>query len=267
VRVLRACRELGIATVAVYSEADREAPHVQMADEAYAIGGAAATESYLVIDRLVQTARGAGADAVHPGYGFLSENPAFAEACAAAGLTFVGPPAAAMRRMGSKTAARALARELGVPMVPGTVEPVAGDADAVRAAREARVLVATARGIETLAEAGVELDVLVASARDEGERYAPGDLEPPPRLVVRTAGAAGGSWEREDGASGRWEATPPPGPVVDAYGCGDDFAAGLTYGLGAGLSLEEALHVGARCGAAGLTGRGPYAGQLTRADL
>src|SRR5881296_4667382 len=136
VRVLRACREMGIATVAVYSEADREAPHVQMADEAYAIGAAPATESYLVVDRLVQTARRAGADAVHPGYGFLSENPSFAEACAAAGLTFVGPPAAAMRRMGSKTAARALARELGVAMVPGTLEAVTSDADAARAARE-----------------------------------------------------------------------------------------------------------------------------------
>src|SRR6058998_4169785 len=136
VRVLRACRELGIATVAVFSEADREALHVQMADEAYPIGPAPAAESYLVVDRLVQTARRAGADAVHPGYGFLSENPSFAEACAAAGLTFVGPPAAAMRRMGSKTAARQLARELGVAMVPGTLEAVASDADAARAARE-----------------------------------------------------------------------------------------------------------------------------------
>src|SRR5689334_16565765 len=136
VRVVRACRELGIATVAVYSEADREAPHVQVADEAYAIGAAPASESYLVIDRLVQTARRAGADAVHPGYGFLSENALFAEACAQAGLTFVGPPATAMRRMGSKTAARTLARELGVPMVPGTVDAVASDADAARAARE-----------------------------------------------------------------------------------------------------------------------------------
>src|SRR5215468_7809799 len=136
VRVLRACRELGIASVAVYSEADREAPHVQLADEAYAIGAAPATESYLVVDRLVQTARRAGADAVHPGYGFLSENPLFAEACAQAGLIFVGPPATAMRRVGSKTAARALARETGVPMVPGTIDPVASDADAARAARE-----------------------------------------------------------------------------------------------------------------------------------
>ena len=136
VRVLRACRELGIASVAVYSDADREALHVQMADEAYAVGAAPATESYLVADRLVQTARRAGADAVHPGYGFLSENPAFADACVAAGLTFVGPPASAMRRMGSKTAARALARELGVPMVPGTIDPVANDDAAARAARE-----------------------------------------------------------------------------------------------------------------------------------
>ena len=136
VRVIRACREAGIATVAVFSEADREALHVQMADEAYAIGPAPAIESYLVIDRIVQTARRAGADAVHPGYGFLSENAAFAEACAAAGLTFVGPPAAAMRQMGSKTAARTLARELGVPMVPGTLEVVTSDAEAARIAGE-----------------------------------------------------------------------------------------------------------------------------------
>src|SRR5438045_3764011 len=136
VRVVRACREMGIATVAVYSEPDRQALHVQMADEAYAIGAAPATESYLVVERLVETACRAGADAVHPGYGFLSENPAFADACAAAGLTFVGPPAAAMRALGSKTAARRLAQETGVPMVPGSVDAVASDADAARVARE-----------------------------------------------------------------------------------------------------------------------------------
>jgi acetyl-CoA carboxylase biotin carboxylase subunit len=136
VRVLRACREQGIATVAVYSEADREALHVQMADEAYPIGAAPALESYLVADRILDVARRASADAIHPGYGFLSENAAFAEACAAAGVTFVGPPASAMRAVGSKTAARRLARETGVPMVPGTVDPVAGDAEAARVARE-----------------------------------------------------------------------------------------------------------------------------------
>ena len=132
VRVMRACREQGIATVAVFSEVDREALHVQLADEAYPIGPAPALESYLVIERLLDVARQAGADAVHPGYGFLSENATFAESCARAGLTFVGPPASAIRAMGSKTAARKIARDLGVPMVPGTLDALASD-DAARA--------------------------------------------------------------------------------------------------------------------------------------
>ncbi|HET9492123.1 MAG TPA: acetyl-CoA carboxylase biotin carboxylase subunit [Methylomirabilota bacterium] len=136
VRVIRACRELGLGTVAVFSEADREALHVLMADEAYPIGPAPATESYLAIERIVRVAKAAGADAVHPGYGFLAENAAFAEACAEAGLTFVGPPAAAIRAMGDKTAARRLARGLGVPTVPGTLEPLGSDEEAVRVARE-----------------------------------------------------------------------------------------------------------------------------------
>ena len=140
----------------------------------------------------------------------------------------------------------------------------AGDAGSVRAARSAGVLVATVRGLETLAEAGVELDALVASAADRGELYEPGQLEPPPRAVVRTAGAKGGRWEAASG-EGAFEAAPLPGPVRDAYGCGDSFAAGLTYGLGARMSLPDALALGARCGAACLTGRGPYQGQLTGA--
>ena len=138
----------------------------------------------------------------------------------------------------------------------------AGDAPAVRAARAARVLVGTARGLETIAEAGVELDALVSSSRDAGERYEKGDLEPSPRLVVRTAGSSGGAFETADGRRGSWDATPLPGPPRDAYGCGDSFAAGLTYGLGAGMSPEDAIELAARCGAACLTGRGPYAGQL-----
>src|SRR5687768_208956 len=125
VRVTRTLHEMGIAAVAVYSEADREALHVRMADEAYAIGPAPAAESYLRIDRLIDVMKRSGCDGVHPGYGFLSENPAFPEACEKAGITFIGPPASAMRAMGSKTAARAKMAEAGVPIVPG------GDANTV----------------------------------------------------------------------------------------------------------------------------------------
>jgi ribokinase len=138
----------------------------------------------------------------------------------------------------------------------------AGDAGAVREARRARTLVSTARGLEALRDAGVRLDALVASAKDRGERYAAGDLDPPPRFVVRTAGARGGQWESETGERGDWKATAPPGPVRDFYGCGDSFAGGVTYGLGAGMSIDEAVALGARCGAACATGRGPYEGQL-----
>jgi ribokinase len=143
----------------------------------------------------------------------------------------------------------------------------AGDVDAVRAARRARTLVAAARGLDVLAEAAVELDVLVASGSDAGERYREGDLDPAPKLIVRTAGAAGGSWEARDGSSGGWPATPLSGPIVDAYGCGDSFAAGLTFGLAAAMPIERALQVAARCGAACLTGQGPYAGQLSASDI
>jgi len=143
----------------------------------------------------------------------------------------------------------------------------AGDASALAHARSARALVATARHLVPIAQAGVQVDVLVASAADAGERYERGRLDPEPRAVVRTAGDRGGTWEDAGGGSGRWEATPLPGPVSDAYGCGDSFAAGLTYGLGAELALPEALALGARCGAANFTGRGPYAGQLSAADL
>ncbi|HEV3031728.1 MAG TPA: acetyl-CoA carboxylase biotin carboxylase subunit [Polyangia bacterium] len=118
-RVMRACRELDLRTVAVYSEADRGAVHVRMADEAVAIGPAPARDSYLVAEKIVDALQKTGADAVHPGYGFLSENAAFAEAVAAAGATFIGPSPAAIRAMGGKTAARALMQAAGVPVVPG----------------------------------------------------------------------------------------------------------------------------------------------------
>jgi ribokinase len=136
-----------------------------------------------------------------------------------------------------------------------------GDSGAVRAARGAGVLVATPRALEALSRAGVQLDVLVGSATDANERYRPGDIEPPPRVVVRTAGAQGGTYEL-DGRAIRFPAAPLPGPDGDAYGAGDSFAAGLTYGLGAGLPLDEALALAARCGAAARSGRGAFAGQL-----
>jgi ribokinase len=138
----------------------------------------------------------------------------------------------------------------------------AGDAGALRAARDARVLVATSRVLADVARAGVRLDALVGSAFDPSEAYRSGDLESVPRLVVRTEGGEGGTYETDDGRSGRYPATPVPGPIADTYGCGDSFAAGLTYALGAGFGIEEALNLAARCGAACLTGRGPYEGQL-----
>src|SRR5258706_6772013 len=119
VRVMRTLREMDIASVAVYSEVDRTSLHVRLADEAYPIGPAPAAESYLRVDRIVDTARKAGCDAIHPGYGFLSENPLLPEACEAAGIAFVGPPAGAMGQMGSKPAARKKKSDAGRPGAPG----------------------------------------------------------------------------------------------------------------------------------------------------
>jgi acetyl-CoA carboxylase, biotin carboxylase subunit len=123
VRILRACRELGIRSVAVFSDVDRKALHVRLADEAYGIGPAPSRQSYLRIDKLMEVARRTGCDAVHPGYGFLAENPELPRACDQAGITFIGPPAEAMEALGSKTAARQLARRVAVPTVPGTNDP------------------------------------------------------------------------------------------------------------------------------------------------
>ncbi|MGH2695439.1 MAG: acetyl-CoA carboxylase biotin carboxylase subunit, partial [Actinomycetota bacterium] len=124
VRVIRTCRELGIPAVAVYSDADRDALHVQMADRAQRLGPPAPADSYLNIPALLEAARASGATMVHPGYGFLAENPDFARACADAGLTFIGPPPEAMDRMGDKAAARRAAEQVGVPVIPGISEPV-----------------------------------------------------------------------------------------------------------------------------------------------
>ncbi|HEY7615543.1 MAG TPA: biotin carboxylase N-terminal domain-containing protein, partial [Terriglobales bacterium] len=120
VRVIRACRDMGITSVAVYSDVDRASLHVRMADEAYPIGPATATESYLNIEKILAAVKRCGADAIHPGYGFLSENAAFAQACADAGVKFIGPSVASMQIMGSKTRARRQMQQSGIPLGPGT---------------------------------------------------------------------------------------------------------------------------------------------------
>ncbi|HKF57555.1 MAG TPA: biotin carboxylase N-terminal domain-containing protein, partial [Blastocatellia bacterium] len=134
VRIIRACREMGISPIAVFSEADRASLHVRMADQAICIGPPPSTESYLNIDKIIGAARTAGADAIHPGYGFLSENADFAEAVDHAGLVLVGPPAASMRIMGTKTRARVAAQTAGAPVVPGTTSALASPDEAALAA-------------------------------------------------------------------------------------------------------------------------------------
>lgn len=135
IRILRACEERGLQTVAIYSEADREAPHVRRAHEAYCVGPAPAQESYLRIDRILDVARRSGADAIHPGYGFLAENAEFARACREAGIAFIGPSPEAIAAMGDKVAARQRLQAAGIPVVPGTTRGLSDD-EALAAARE-----------------------------------------------------------------------------------------------------------------------------------
>jgi ribokinase len=138
----------------------------------------------------------------------------------------------------------------------------AGDDEALRRARTARVLVATSRVLAQLQRVGVMLDALVGSGEDAAERYRPGDLDPVPKLAVATRGGHGGTWTEAGGEPRPFAAAPLPGPRVDAYGCGDTFAAALTLGLGAGMGPQAAIAFAARCGALCLTGKGPYGARL-----
>ena len=178
-RIIRTARRLGLRTVAVYSDADASARHVALADEAYRIGPAAARESYLRIDAVLAAAKASGAEAIHPGYGFLSENASFAEACAAAGLTFVGPPAAAIRAMGDKSAAKALMERAGVPVVPGYHGP-AQDLQTLTAAADAIgypvLLKASAggggKGMRIVDRAGALAEALAGAKREAASAFA-----------------------------------------------------------------------------------------------
>ena len=143
----------------------------------------------------------------------------------------------------------------------------AGNPGALREARRARVLVATSRVADLLVGADVHLDAVVGSANDPAEAFDPEALTHPPHLVVRTDGIRGGRFETDDGRTGTYQPAPPPGPVVDTYGAGDSFAAGLTFALGVGTRVEEALAIAARCGAWCTSGKGPYGNQLASSDL
>src|SRR5918995_951203 len=136
IRVMRTLKEMGVGSVAVYSEIDRDAPHVREADEAFLLGPAAPGESYLNVEKILDTADKADAEAIHPGYGFLAENAPFAEACEKAKVTFIGPPATAIEAMGSKTEARQIMEKAGVPIVPGDTKPVDDVAAAKKKAKE-----------------------------------------------------------------------------------------------------------------------------------
>jgi acetyl-CoA/propionyl-CoA carboxylase, biotin carboxylase, biotin carboxyl carrier protein len=178
IRVMRTLEELGVASVAVYSEPDRDAPHVRRADEAYLLGPGPANESYLVVEKILAVAREAGAEAIHPGYGFLAENAAFARACEEAGIVFIGPPADAIDAMGSKTRARELMRDAGVPIVPGTTDPVESVEDARRVIDESvgyPVAIKAAGGGGgkgfRVAESEDELERAFEGAAREGEKF------------------------------------------------------------------------------------------------
>jgi acetyl-CoA/propionyl-CoA carboxylase biotin carboxyl carrier protein len=178
VRVMRSLEELRIGTVAVYSEPDRDALHVRRADEAYLLGPGPATESYLAVEKIIDAARRAGAEAIHPGYGFLAENAGFARACGEAGIVFIGPPAGAIDAMGSKTRAREIMRDAGVPIVPGTTDPVETVDDARRIVEEQvgyPVAIKAAGGGGgkgfRVAESEGELEKAFEGAAREGEKF------------------------------------------------------------------------------------------------
>jgi acetyl-CoA/propionyl-CoA carboxylase biotin carboxyl carrier protein len=235
IRVARTLKEMGIGSVAVYSEIDRDAPHVREADEAFLIGPAVPAESYLNVEKIIETAKQAGAEAIHPGYGFLAENAAFARACAEAGIVFIGPPPEAIESMGSKTRAREIMAAAGVPIVPGATEPAA-DVDAARKqADEAGYPVACkaaggggGKGFRVAMSAD-ELEEAFEGAAREGEKFFSDDrvyveryLEDPRHVEVQVLADSHGNvihlGERDCSIQRRHQKVieEAPGPQVDA---------------------------------------------------
>jgi acetyl-CoA/propionyl-CoA carboxylase biotin carboxyl carrier protein len=234
IRVARTLKEMGIGSVAVYSEIDRDAPHVREADEAFLIGPAVPAESYLSIEKIIDTAKQAGAEAIHPGYGFLAENAGFARACAEAGIVFIGPPPDAIEAMGSKTKARQIMAEAGVPIVPGATEP-AKDVEAARQqAEEAGYPVACkaaggggGKGFR-VAMSAEELEEAFEGAAREGEKFFSDDrvyveryLEDPRHVEVQVLADSHGNvihlGERDCSIQRRHQKVieEAPGPHVD----------------------------------------------------
>src|ERR687892_1547096 len=177
IRVMRTLREMGIGSIAVYSEMDRDAPHVREADEAFLLGPAVPAESYLNVDKILQVAADGGAEAIHPGYGFLAENAAFAKACEKAKITFIGPPPKAIEAMGSKTESRAIMDKAGVPIVPGATSPVADVKAAKKQAKQIGYPIACkaaggggGKGFR-VAESEDKLEEAFDGAAREGEKF------------------------------------------------------------------------------------------------
>jgi acetyl-CoA/propionyl-CoA/long-chain acyl-CoA carboxylase, biotin carboxylase, biotin carboxyl carrier protein len=235
IRVARTLKEMGIGSVAVYSEIDRDAPHVREADEAFLIGPAVPAESYLNVAKIIETAKEAGAEAIHPGYGFLAENPDFAKACAEAGIVFVGPPAEAIEAMGSKTRAREIMAEAGVPIVPGATEPAKDLKAAKKQAEEAGYPVACkaaggggGKGFRVAMTAD-DLEEAFEGAGREGEKFFSDDrvyveryLEDPRHVEVQVLADSHGNvihlGERDCSIQRRHQKVieEAPGPHVDA---------------------------------------------------
>jgi acetyl-CoA carboxylase biotin carboxylase subunit len=235
VRIAAACRELGIRSLAVYSEADVDAVHVGAADEAICIGPPPARESYLSIPAILRAAQALGADAIHPGYGFLSENAAFASACEAAGLVFVGPPAGVIERMGSKIAARQLMQEAGVPVVPGETPDDQSDAGLLTAIERVGmpVLVKASaggggKGMRAITDSSAALEAIQAARREAAGAFGDGTLyverliERPHHVEVQVMADAHGEvvhvYERECSVQRRHQKVieETPSPAIDA---------------------------------------------------